>query len=71
MTHDYGRAKNRTRKTLSMPNDLVQAIQKEADEKYNGDFTRAALEGLAVKYPQARKFLRHNLTAKFNYKKSR
>lgn len=52
-----------------MPKQLEAAIQKVADEKYNGDFTRAALEGLAKLYPQAAEFLRNNPYEKHNPKK--
>lgn len=64
-----GRSKNRVRKTLSLPDDLAKLIQAEADEKYNGDFTRAVLEKFAKMYPEAADFLRKNPTDKHNYKK--
>ena len=66
---DFGRAKDRIRKTLSLPDALVDAIQSEADEKYAGDFTRAVLEGMAKEYPQAREFLKKNTTGKHSRKK--
>lgn len=59
------RAADRIRKTLSLPDKLAARIQEEADAKYGGDFTRATLEILATKYPQAREFLRTNETHKF------
>lgn len=59
------RAADRIRKTLSLPDKLAERIQSEADVKYGGDFTRAVLEMLATKYPQAREFLRTNETFKF------
>lgn len=40
-----------------------------ADEKHAGDFTRATLEILATRYPEARKFLRENQTFKHSRKK--
>ena len=64
-----GRAADRIRKTLSLPKDLTARIQSEADAKYAGDFTRATLELLATKYPEARKFLRDNTTFKHSQKK--
>lgn len=64
-----GRASNRIRKTLSLPDILTERIQREADEKYAGDFTRATLEILATRYPEARKFLRENTTYKHSRKK--
>ena len=64
-----GRAKNRTRKTLSLPDELTETIQAEADAKYGGDFTRAILERLAAIYPEAEEFLRTNETGKFSAKK--
>jgi len=67
---DYGRAKDRVRKTLSLPKSLEETIQAEADAKWNGDFTRAVLERLAEKYPEAREFLKKNTTSKHNPKKS-
>lgn len=60
-----GRAADRIRKTLSLPQDLTDRIQAMADDKHAGDFTRATLEVLATKYPQAREFLRTNETYKF------
>jgi hypothetical protein len=63
---DKGRNKNRVRKTLSLPADLVKKIQDEADAHYKGDFTRAAIERF---YPEAAEFLRTNETDKHNYKK--
>ena len=59
------RAADRIRKTLSLPDDLVEKLQSEADKHYGGDFTRGVLEALATKYPQAREFLRTNKTHKF------
>ena len=59
------RAADRIRKTLSLPDDLVERLQGEADKHYGGDFTRGVLEALATKYPQAREFLRTNETHKF------
>lgn len=64
-----GRAADRIRKTLSLPQDLTDRIQSLADEKYAGDFTRATLEILAARYPEARKFLRENTTFKHSRKK--
>ena len=58
-----GRAEDRIRKTLSLPKDLTARIQSEAD------FTRATLELLATRYPEARKFLRDNTTFKHSKKK--
>lgn len=66
---DFGRSRDRVRKTLSLPKALEEVIQAEADEKYNGDFTRAVLERLAEKYPEASQFLKSNPTAKHNPKK--
>lgn len=66
---DQGRSKNRIRKTLSLPDDLTKTIQKEADKKYKGDFTRAVLERLAEQYVEARDFLRTNPKWKHNPKK--
>lgn len=66
---EKGRSKDRIRKTLSLPDDLVKVIQEEADEKYNGDFTRAVLERMASMYPEAAEFLRKNETEKHNYKR--
>ena len=34
------RAADRIRKTLSLPDDLVEKLQSEADKHYGGDFTR-------------------------------
>jgi hypothetical protein len=65
MKKEPNRAADRIRKTLSLPDKLATRIQEEADAKYNGDFTRAVLEMLATKYPQAREFLRTNETYKF------
>lgn len=64
-----GRAADRIRKTLSLPQDLTDRIQAMADEKYAGDFTRATLEILATRYPEARAFLRQNTTYKHSRKK--
>jgi hypothetical protein len=64
-----GRAADRIRKTLSLPNDLTARIQAEADAKYSGDFTWATLALLATKYPEARRFLRDNTTRKHSRKK--
>jgi hypothetical protein len=64
-----GRAANRIRKTLSLPSDVAEQIQAEADAKYAGDFTRATLELLATRYPEARKFLKENTTFKHSRKK--
>jgi hypothetical protein len=66
---DFGRAKDRIRKTLSLPDALVETIQREADEKYAGDFTRAVLEKLAEEYQEARDFLEKNTTSKHSRKK--
>lgn len=52
---------------MSLPEDLVEAI--EAEAKKNGwDFTRAVLERLALIYPEAREFLRKNTTYKYTAK---
>jgi hypothetical protein len=64
-----GRSAERIRKTLSLPVDLTAKIQAEADEKFAGDFTRATLELLATRYPEARRFLRENTTFKHSRKK--
>ena len=64
-----GRAADRIRKTLSLPQDLTDRIQAMADEKHAGDFTRATLEILATRYPEARTFLRENQTFKHSRKK--
>lgn len=64
-----GRAADRIRKTLSLPQSLTARIQETADEQYTGDFTRATLEILATRYPEARKFLRENTTYKHSRKK--
>jgi len=63
------RSRDRIVKSLSLPNDLVERIQAEADKHYGGDFTRATLEILATRYPEAKKFLRENQTFKFSRKK--
>jgi hypothetical protein len=63
------RSKDRVVKSLSFPNELVERIQSVADENYGGDFTRATLEILATRYPEAKKFLRENQTFKFSRKK--
>ena len=63
------RSKDRVVKSLSLPNDLAKRIQSVADENYGGDFTRATLEILATRYPEAKKFLRENQTFKFSRKK--
>ena len=64
-----GRAKNRRRKTLSLPLALVKVIQNEADKEYGGDFNRAVLEKLAFIYPEAKEFLKKNTTFKYSRKK--
>lgn len=64
-----GRAADRIRKTLSLPQDLTDRIQALADEKYSGDFTRATLEIFATRYVEARNFLRENTTYKHSRKK--
>lgn len=64
-----GRAADRIRKTLSLPQDLTERIQALADDKYAGDFTRATLEILATRYSEARTFLRENQTFKHSRKK--
>jgi hypothetical protein len=64
-----GRAADRVRKTLSFPQDVAARIQEEADAKYAGDFTRATLELMATRYPEARQFLRENTTYKHSRKK--
>lgn len=66
---DYGRSKSRVRKTLSFPKELEAVIQREADAHCNGDFTRAVLERLAERYPEAKQFLANNPTEKHNPKK--
>ena len=63
------RSKDRVVKSLSFPNDLAERIQSVADKNYGGDFTRATLEILATRYPEAKKFLRENQTFKFSRKK--
>lgn len=63
------RSKDRVVKSLSLPESLVQRVQTEADKHYGGDFTRATLEILATRYPEAKKFLRENQTFKFSRKK--
>lgn len=63
------RSKDRVVKSLSLPTDLVERVQAEADKHYAGDFTRATLEILATRYPEAKKFLRENETFKFSRKK--
>jgi hypothetical protein len=63
------RAKDRIVKSLSLPKALVDRLQSEADEKYAGDFTRATIELLATKYPEAKAWLRENTTQKFSRKK--
>ncbi len=63
------RAANRIRKTIPFPDTLAAEIQRVADEKYRGDFTRAVLEEMARRYPEAREFLRTNTTSKFSTKK--
>jgi hypothetical protein len=63
------RSKDRIVKSLSLPTELVERIQAEADKSYGGDFTRATLELLALRYPEAKKFLRENETFKFSRKK--
>lgn len=64
-----GRAKNRKRKTLSLPENLTEAIQREADKNYGGDFNRAVIEKLATIYPEAAEFLKTNTTQKHSRKK--
>ena len=64
-----GRAADRIRKTISLPQDLTDRIQAMANEKHAGDFTRATLEILATRYPEARTFLRENQTFKHSRKK--
>ena len=68
-TTSDGRAADRIRKTLSLPQDLTDRIQSLADDKYAGDFTRSTLEILATRYPEARRFLRENTTYKHSRKK--
>ena len=63
------RSKDRVVKSLSLPADLVARVQEVADKQYGGDFTRATLEILATRYPEAKKFLRENQTFKFSRKK--
>ena len=63
------RAANRIRKTIPFPDTLAAEIQRIADEKYHGDFTRTVLEEMARRYPSAREFLRTNTTGKFSTKK--
>lgn len=63
------RSKDRVVKSLSLPESLVARVQAEADKHYGGDFTRATLEILATRYPEAKKFLRENQTFKFSRKK--
>jgi hypothetical protein len=46
-----GRSKIRGRKTLSLPVNLVDRIQVEADMHWGGDWNRAALEALRRDYP--------------------
>ena len=64
-----GRAADRIRKTLSLPQDLTARIQEEADENYAGDFTRATIALLGTRYVEARRFLRENTTYKHSRKK--
>jgi hypothetical protein len=64
-----GRNPNRKLKTLSLPNELVETIQEEADKKFGGDFNRAVLEKLATIYPEAEEFLRTCTTLKHSRKK--
>lgn len=66
--YEAGRAKDRIRKTLLSPQDLVKRIQQAADLHFDGDFTRATLELLATRYQEAKKFLRENTTFKFSPK---
>ena len=49
-----GRAADRIRKTLSLPQDLTDSIQAMADEKHAGDFTQSgqATIGLARVYDE-------------------
>ena len=63
------RAANRIRKTIPFPDTLAKEIQRIADEKYHGDFTRAVLEEMARRYASAREFLKTNTTSKFSSKK--
>ena len=63
------RSKDRVVKSLSLPANLVERVQAEADKHYGGDFTRATLEILATRYVEAKKFLRENETFKFSRKK--
>jgi hypothetical protein len=63
------RAANRIRKTIPFPDTLAAEIQRIADEKYHGDFTRAVLEEMARRYPSAKEFLMTNTTSKFSTKK--
>ncbi len=68
-TKPRDRAANRIRKTIPFPDTLADEIQRIADQKYSGDFTRAVLEEMARKFPSAREFLRTNTTSKFSTKK--
>jgi hypothetical protein len=63
------RAANRIRKTIPFPDSLAADIQRVADEKYHGDFTRAVIAEMASHYPSAREFLRTNTTFKHSAKK--
>jgi hypothetical protein len=63
------RAENRIRKTIPFPDDLAEELQKKADEKYHGDFTRAVIAEMATTYETARTFLRTNTTYKHSSKK--
>ena len=67
---DQGRAKDRVRKTLSLPDELVSAIQDLSDEKHGGDFNRAVLEVLAPTFDEAARFLAKNTTYKHSRKKT-
>lgn len=64
-----GRSKDRIVKSMSLPEALVARIQQEADEKYNGDFTRCILERMANDFPEAADFLAKNTTYKHSKKK--
>lgn len=63
------RAANRIRKTIPFPDTLADEIQRLADNKYHGDFTRAVIAELGKVYPSAREFLRTNTTFKHSSKK--
>ena len=60
-----GRSILRGRKTISYPKILIDAIQKDADLNWGGDFTKAAIEGLRKLYPkEVAEFDRQNVTQK-------